>query len=233
MAPNDNNNGSNNPFEKLYRSFFGGDDGDGGGEDIFANFPERANLPPPWPSSKPNVAFPGSPPFPPLGEMMRQLHQQLPPFHLDDKSPSSFRWTSSSSYQIHQDDEQVSVEIDVPGVAAKDLKVEVVMQNKNNYASSSHPSCTVQWNGHRTTSIHQRGAGGGRTDDDGDNGTSQHHQKFVLPTFSNRIRLGPHVDCDKLSAHLSHGILHLRAPLKERREGDDEPEVRSIPISED
>jgi hypothetical protein len=53
-----------------------------------------------------------------------------------------FATIGGSSYQIHEDGDQVSVEVEMPGVAAKDLKVEVWQPNPN--------SCVVQWSGQKS-----------------------------------------------------------------------------------
>lgn len=189
MAPND----GTNPFERFFRPFFGSEDGSNSAnlDDIFANFPERAKLP---------------------NDSSSRFPSPMPRYQ------SAFQWSSSSSYQVHQDQDQVSIEIDVPGVPASDLKVEVVQ--------NALQSCIVQWSGQRGS--RWGGRGEKTTTSDGNDVADQYQQS--LSTLSNRIRLGPHVDCDKLSAHLSHGVLQLKAPLKEQ---EDVSASRSIPITED
>jgi HSP20 family molecular chaperone IbpA len=121
------------------------------------------------------------------------LSQQIPGQQL------SYR----SSYEIHGDENQMYVDIDVPGVAAKDLKVEVF----------DTPACVVQWSGSRKL----RHKEGGKD------------EKTSTTTFANRLRLGPSVDCEKLAANLSHGVLRVTAPMKERHESLG---VRTIPVTE-
>jgi HSP20 family molecular chaperone IbpA len=103
---------------------------------------------------------------------------------------------------------QVQVQVDAPGVSKEDLKVEVV----------NMPACVVQWSGHCGN---QRTA----TKDDGTNAT--YHQ---FATFSHRLRLGSSVDCEKLSANLSRGVLRMTAPIK--KEHGQVPEIRAVPISD-
>ncbi len=213
MAPNNNNNNSNNPFERLFRPFFGSDDDGAGGrsDDIFANFPERANLP----YNDDNGRRDSLGRFPDWMMAPSGLHS------------SAFQWSTSSSYQLHQDHKEVSIEVDMPGVAGKDLKVEVLQ-------GAASQSCTVQWSGERADGRRRTTTTattpGGRDGDD-DQARAMDQLMRPPPTFSNRIRLGPHVDCDRLTAHLSRGVLHLRAPVKAPQE--DVPAVRSIPITED
>lgn len=96
------------------------------------------------------------------------------------------------------------MQVDAPGIAKEDLTVEVV----------NMPACVVQWSGQR----------GGNDDD---NATYHRHQ---FATFSHRLRLGSSVDCKKLSANLSRGVLSMSAPIKKKE--DQVPEIRSIPITE-
>jgi HSP20 family molecular chaperone IbpA len=123
-----------------------------------------------------------------------------------------FATIGGSSYQIHEDGDQVSVEVEMPGVAAKDLKVEVWQPNPN--------SCVVQWSGQKSVG---RGPPGHKE--------SQQQQQQQPVQFSNRLRFGPQVDCDQVAANLSRGILWLTAPVKAKTE--DTPQTRSIPIQED
>ena len=105
----------------------------------------------------------------------------------------------SSSYQVHRHDDQVLVDIEVPGVPSKNLKVEVL----------NTASCIVQWSGQRRQRI---------------DGETKH-----VP-FSDRLRLGSSVECDKLAANLSHGLLTLSVPMKPKEEQQDANTGRSIPI---
>jgi HSP20 family molecular chaperone IbpA len=94
----------------------------------------------------------------------------------------------------------------MPGVAVKDLKVEVL----------NTPTCVVQWSGGR-----------GNKEQRQCDERSYHHHVAVL---SHRVRLGNSVDCEKLSANLSRGILRMTAPIKKHQ--DEPPQTRSIPITE-
>ncbi|KAG7370606.1 Hsp20/alpha crystallin family protein [Nitzschia inconspicua] len=118
---------------------------------------------------------------------------------------------NASGYHIHQDQNKVSIEIEVPGVAAKDLTVET-------WQPTNSRSCVIQWSGQRTN----RGIAT----------TDNHQQQRPSNQFSNRIRMGPQVDCDRISANLSRGILWLTAPLKEPPVEGEPPTIRSIPIDE-
>ena len=121
----------------------------------------------------------------------------------------------NSGYQVHKDDHEIQVDIDLPGVAAKDVKVEV-------WNHRQHPpsSCVVQWSGERA--VRQRRGGG---DNSNDIATSSSKMRFA-----NRIRLGPSVDCDQLAANLSRGVLKLTAPLKQLQPEESQG-PRSIPIA--
>lgn len=123
--------------------------------------------------------------------------------------------TNVNSYQIHQDEKEVQIDIDVPGVNAKDLQVHVI--------NSALPSCVVQWSGQR----HLRQ---NNNDDKEKKSSSRYYSSTSTATssFSNRLRLGNAVDCEQLSATLSQGVLRLSAPTKSKEERI-EP-VRDIPI---
>jgi len=127
---------------------------------------------------------------------------------------------SSSSYQIHQDGKEVTIDVDLPGVSAKELKVEV-LQNIQ--------SCVVSWSG-------QRKQRNNNTQQQQQQQQQQHgqypHQSSSSSSFSsfnNRLRLGPQVDCDQLTANLSHGILTMKAPVKELQET---ATVRNVEVTE-
>jgi HSP20 family molecular chaperone IbpA len=118
----------------------------------------------------------------------------------------------TSGVHIQQDAKELSIEVEVPGVAAEDLKVETWQPNPR--------TCMVQWSGQRRQTTTGAGAA--------DNSSSLSSQERQ---FTNRVRLGPQVDCDQISANLSRGILSLKAPLKEPVENIP-PTTRSIPIQE-
>jgi len=115
-----------------------------------------------------------------------------------------------SGYHVHQDEKEIQVDVDLPGVAAKDVQVQVWDRT---------PTCVVQWSGERAV---RRPAGGV------DSPTSNRRGSGNVQ-FANRIRLGPSVDCSQLAANLSRGVLRLTAPLKEKQEASNGP--RSIHIS--
>jgi HSP20 family molecular chaperone IbpA len=119
--------------------------------------------------------------------------------------------SQSTSYQIHQDGKEVTIEVDLPGVSAKELKVEV-LQNIQ--------SCVVQWSGQRK-----------RRNEHNDARASgyQTSSSMSSSSFNNRLRLGPQVECDNLTANLSNGILTMKAPMKEVQETAN---VRSVPVTE-
>jgi HSP20 family molecular chaperone IbpA len=149
----------------------------------------------------------------PNNNPLERLFRQFDGDNDDDGFFSPFL-ASSSSYtgsshgmNIHQDEKEVTVEVDVPGVSPDDLKLEVWQP--------THHSCMIQWSGQRRLGERHRQTGG----------SSQPQ------TISNRVRLGPQVDCDRIAANLSRGILSLTAPFKEPQ-STSEPTTRSIPIKE-
>ena len=75
----------------------------------------------------------------------------------------------SSRYDVHRDENQVQVDVDVPGVASKDLKVEVL----------HNAMCVIQWSGSRRRAE--------RNNNSNNKQQSEH-------TFANRLRLGSSVD---------------------------------------
>ncbi len=112
---------------------------------------------------------------------------------------------------VYQDEHEIQVDVDMPGVGAKDIHVQVCNQQP-----ASGNNCVVQWSAERTLR---------RRPGDYPNVTPS------TTRFMNRIRLGPSVDCDQLAANLSRGVLRLTAPLKEENEAVNGP--RSIPITTD
>jgi HSP20 family molecular chaperone IbpA len=134
-------------------------------------------------------------------------------------------------YHVHHDEQEVTIEVELPGVAANDLHVETSWQPN----SSPHSSlCMIQWSGERRP---HRPGGTPTTqmkavDGNGNNTTGS--RQSTSSRFSSGIRLGPQVDCDRISANLSRGILWLKAPLKEPHDAsrEEEPSRRSIPIEE-
>ena len=129
--------------------------------------------------------------------------------------------THSSSYQIHQDGKEVTIDVDLPGVSAKELKVEV-LQNIQ--------SCVVQWSGQRKQQRQQQRPKADRYGrHQSPSSSSSSSNTSTIPSFDNRLRLGPQVDCDNLTANLSHGILTMKAPMKDVQEG---ATVRSIEVTE-
>jgi HSP20 family molecular chaperone IbpA len=121
--------------------------------------------------------------------------------------------THSSSYQIHQDGKEVTIDVDLPGVSAKELKVEV-LQNIQ--------SCVVQWSGERKQRHQQPQQQLSR------NGMAS-SSSSLSSSFNNRLRLGPQIDCDKFTANLSHGMLTMKAPVKDMEETST---VRSVQVTE-
>ncbi|KAL3945284.1 MAG: hypothetical protein SGBAC_000632 [Bacillariaceae sp.] len=111
-----------------------------------------------------------------------------------------------ASYQIHQDNQNVHVDFAVPGVTKEEMNVEVV----------DLPSCVIEFgqSASRRPTVE---------------GDAQFRQ-FSSSSFSQRLRLGPSVDCERMSANLSRGVLRLSAPIKEEK--DRKPERLSIPINE-
>lgn len=118
---------------------------------------------------------------------------------------------SSSSCHVQQVDDQVQVEVDVPGVAAQDISVQVI----------NTPQCVVQWSGERQ-----------RRRPPVDKEDTETSSSFSTSRFAHRIQLGPSVDCDQLAANLSRGVLTLTVPLKQPQQQHLEPGGRLIPITQ-
>ena len=160
--------------------------------------------------------FPSEPPKT-LHEEMEQMFKAFPGFGSSSLSRGgdssntamySSSPLSSSSYQIHQDQNQVVIDVDVPGVAVNNMQVQVI----------DTPACVVQWSAQRGNQQQQQ----------------QQQQRYhrYSSTSSHRLRLGNSVDCENLSANLSRGVLRLKAPIK-REEEQQGPEIRNIPITEE
>jgi HSP20 family molecular chaperone IbpA len=125
---------------------------------------------------------------------------------------------STSGYHIHQDSKQVVIEVEVPGVAAQDLKVETWYRQHFN-----QPNCMIQWTGQRLKQKQPITVG---------QEEESQQQSNPVAQFANRIHLGPQVDCDHISANLSRGILWLSVPKKKSISEENFPSTRSIPIEE-
>ncbi|CAJ1966774.1 unnamed protein product [Cylindrotheca closterium] len=111
-----------------------------------------------------------------------------------------------ASYRMHQDNQNVYVEFDVPGTKKEEMNLEVV----------DIPSCVIEFG----QSANRRPTMEG----------DARFRQFSSSSFSQRLRLGPSVDCEKMSANLSRGVLRLSAPIKEEK--DRKPVRLSIPIDE-
>ena len=166
--------------------------------------------------------FPSEPPKT-LHEEMEQMFKAFPGFGSSslsrggDSSNAMYSSSplSSSSYQIHQDQNQVVIDVDVPGVAVDNMQVQVI----------DTPACVVQWSAQRGN--HQKHTSTGNYKQQ----QQQHYHRYSS-TSSHRLRLGNSVDCENLSANLSRGVLRLKAPIK-REEEQQGPEIRNIPITEE
>ena len=152
----------------------------------------------------------------PLPDPLERLFRQHSSFWNDDNggedtlfssfpSPGAIRQAfSSSSYAYQEDDSQVSISMDLPGVRAKDLQLNLLSSGPN------QNSCIVELQAQRML----------------------RNQEQTKATFKERFSLGGYhnnVDCEKLAANLSRGVLTLTAPKKEP--SPVKPK-RSIPITE-
>ena len=124
-----------------------------------------------------------------------------------------------SPYDIHQEGDELHIDIDLPGVAAQDIQVQVL--NPTN--------CVIEWTADRPQRRPQR------TMAPRIGGQYKHSSNLQEPTtfrLGDRFQLGRGVNCEQLAANLSRGILTLTAPIKESQkhtnENQDEP--RSVPI---
>ena len=124
---------------------------------------------------------------------------------------SSWSRSFSSSYRMRQDGNGVQIDVDVPGKTIQDLQVQVVEDLSR---------CSVEW---KTESASQK-----NKDEVGS--ASRHLQEFH--TQPQRMNLGQAVDCGKLSATLSKGVLQMKAPLKKASEGQAAGSGRSVPVTE-
>ena len=160
-------------------------------------------------------------PFPGDGPLFDRLFRSaFDETELDDQMMSH----NNRGYHVHKDEHEIQVDVDLPGVAAKDVTVKV--WNNNNTQQPYGGGCVVQWSGQRAMRRGQQSGGG----EDNHNDSIAAAPPAALP-FANRIRLGSSVDCDQLAANLSRGVLRLTAPLRE--EQNETPGPRSIPISVD
>jgi HSP20 family molecular chaperone IbpA len=73
----------------------------------------------------------------PLDYLFRQLND----LHEEEENGHYHSTVFGSNYQVHQDQNHVSIDVEVPGVAAKDLTVDVVQPNPY--------TCVVRWKGER------------------------------------------------------------------------------------
>jgi HSP20 family molecular chaperone IbpA len=143
--------------------------------------------------------------------MMRGPGYHRPHNPSNDNNFSSYSSSSSSSsyslsYQMQENDKQIQISVNVPGMSKQDIDVQVISQ------TGPYSSCMVQLLS---------------TND------SNKSEKRPVVTSSatahrtmlgQRFRLGQNVDCDHLAATLSRGVLHLTAPKFQ-------PVTRSIPIN--
>ena len=109
---------------------------------------------------------------------------------------------------IQQENDHIQVDVDMPGHRAQDIQVQVYSP------PSHHPSqsfCVVEWTGQRR-----------RTK----------NSEEPAPTTTRRLKLGPSIDCDRLAANLSRGVLRLTAPRLDQPEqtSAEAPAPRSIAI---
>jgi HSP20 family protein len=94
--------------------------------------------------------------------------------------------SSSPGYEIHKADGKYMISVDVPGVKAADISVQVEDEGKILHISGGRHVVK-------------------------DDGKTTHTMKF-----SKRFTIGSHMDIDKLSANLADGVLTLTAPVKEK-----------------
>lgn len=113
---------------------------------------------------------------------------------------------------VHQDSNEIQVDVDLPGVGAKDVQVQV--WNPNHYAAGG---CVVQWSADRTVRRPR-------------SGEDEAAEQNTIRRVGNGMKLGPSVDCDQLVANLSRGVLTLKAPIKKELLNSNQV-PRSIPIS--
>ena len=130
---------------------------------------------------------------------------------------SSFSASYSSSYQMHEDDKQIQIAVDVPGMSREDLDVKVTSQ------AGPYSPCVVELGAATSGEKGVVAHGEGKSDE------SQRGPPRRL--LGQRFRLGKNVDCDHLAANLSKGVLLLTAP-KFQPEPEPESATRSIPITE-
>ena len=83
----------------------------------------------------------------PLDRLFHQLNDAIDEGDFPQRSGFPRMGGGAANYQIHQDQDLVTIEVELPGVAAKDLIVEVVKPNLS--------SCIVQWKGERKQSGRQ------------------------------------------------------------------------------
>jgi HSP20 family molecular chaperone IbpA len=77
----------------------------------------------------------------PLDRLFHQLNDAIEEGEFSQRSGFPMMRGGGTNYQIHQDQNSVTIDVELPGVAAKDLIVEVVIPNPS--------TCVVQWRGDR------------------------------------------------------------------------------------
>jgi HSP20 family molecular chaperone IbpA len=117
---------------------------------------------------------------------------------------------SSPGYEITESDSKYQVAIDVPGIKGSDLTVKVEMHDSQPVL---HVSGTRKVQG---------------SSNNDKNEENEDTSSFVSETtFEKHFLIGSNVDVEKMQANLSHGVLVLSAPKKEKAENP----VITIPIS--
>ena len=195
------------PFDRIFRTFFGGGGMDERGIDDQ------------------------------IDALQRGLHQQHAPYQ-DRTGNGSFRsFRQSSSYSMHQDDKQVTIQMEVPGMDSKDILVEVTKPDDDLLPQEIQTQQYVPPQYRCTVDITAGGVGqqpmslkptrGHQMEgDDALNNRS-------VPKFQQRFQLGnSSVDCNRISAELSRGILTLTAPKKEEKVVTPKLSTRVIDVEE-
>ena len=116
---------------------------------------------------------------------------------------SSFSSSYSSSYQMQEDDKQIQIAIDVPGMSRQDLDVKVTSQ------AGPYSPCVVEFGPAAPAGDENGAQAHGQVKSVEASNAAPAHTRKVL---GSRFRLGKNVDCDHLAATLQKGVLLLTAP---------------------
>mmetsp|Transcript_24113 Transcript_24113/g.67938 ORF Transcript_24113/g.67938 Transcript_24113/m.67938 type:complete len:176 (-) Transcript_24113:41-568(-) len=156
---------------------------------------------------KPEISTTSTPaPHPFFGELDRLFDSPSSLFDRSFPTPAAAA-TYQSSIQMREDNEQVQVALGMPGMSNADITVH-----------ESVSSCLVD--------VSAGGAGNNDSKNDGN-----FNRQFFQQQQPQRFDFGPSVECSKLAANLSRGVLYMNVPKKAPQV--DKVKTRTIHVTED